>query len=332
MSIDMNKNYFKLLKGFRRQDLAQFVDDHDRLFKVAKDTEDHLAVTSHYYSVMSSVINDFFGGNFHFAAPKDKTGTMEQALYDLHQYIGQKLDLKSDVSCLDIGCGIGGVIKDLANTEATLTGITIAPNEAEMGNEDMRALGISERCSLVVGDCHNMPLNNQSFDAAYAVYALKYFPRLSGVVKEVSRILKPNGKFLIYDLIKTDKYDEKNEEHRQCVEGLEYACGMPSLHTKEEMVQAAADYGLELIEEEDLSEINGSSYHYCFSHSPLFMWLVRSPAIGHLIRLGESLNILPKGFLQFNKIFLAGTVDKIVRGGEMGILSGSQIFVFQKKN
>lgn len=40
--------------------------------------------------------------------------------------------------------------------------------------------------------------------------------------------------------------------------------------------------------------------------------------------------ILPKGFHTFNEIFLAGTVEKIVRGGEMDILSGAEIFVFEK--
>lgn len=37
--------------------------------------------------------------------------------------------------CLDIGCGIGGVILDIADFGAKLTGVTIAPNEAEIGEK-----------------------------------------------------------------------------------------------------------------------------------------------------------------------------------------------------
>lgn len=37
------------------------------------------------------------------------------------------------IQCLDIGCGIGSVMADLAKTGADLTGVTIAQNEVEMG-------------------------------------------------------------------------------------------------------------------------------------------------------------------------------------------------------
>lgn len=43
------------------------------------------------------------------------------------------MGLQEEVKCLDLGCGIGGVMRDLASTKATLTGITIAPNEEEIG-------------------------------------------------------------------------------------------------------------------------------------------------------------------------------------------------------
>jgi hypothetical protein len=51
----------------------------------------------------------------------------------------------------------------------------------------------------------------------------------------------------------------------------------------------------------------------------------------HLIKIGQTLRILPKGFYSFNKVFLSGTVDKIVKAGELGILSGAEILLFQKK-
>lgn len=56
----------------------------------------------------------------------------------------------------------------------------------------------------------------------------------------------------------------------------------------------------------------------------------RNPVVGHLIKVGQVLRILPSGFHFFNKVFLSGTVNKIVRAGEMGILSGAEILLFQK--
>ncbi|VDM80758.1 unnamed protein product [Strongylus vulgaris] len=112
---------------------TEFVEEHDRLFAEAKKSGDHLAVTAHYYSVMSTVIDEYFGGNFHFAPPRKVNMSLEEALTDLHRKIGERLGLKEGKSCVDIGCGIGGVIKDLAGTGADLTGVTIAANEVEIG-------------------------------------------------------------------------------------------------------------------------------------------------------------------------------------------------------
>jgi sterol 24-C-methyltransferase len=59
-----------------------------------------------------------------------------------------------------------------------------------------------------------MPFEDASYDSAYAIYALKYFTSLKPIMNEVARILKSDGLFVIYDLVKTDKYDENNQEHR----------------------------------------------------------------------------------------------------------------------
>jgi len=45
-------------------------------------------------------------------------------------------------------------------------------------------------------------LREASQDAAYAIYSLKYIPRLDSVMAEVARILKPGGLFVVYDLLK----------------------------------------------------------------------------------------------------------------------------------
>ncbi|KAK6744339.1 hypothetical protein RB195_011191 [Necator americanus] len=132
MAVDLKRNYVKLLMHFRRHDLAEFAEEHDKLFIEAKKSGDHLAVTSHYYSVMSTVIDEYFGGNFHFAPPKKPNMSLNEALSDLHRTIGERLGLKDGRTCVDIGCGIGGVMRDLAVTGADITGITIAANEVEI--------------------------------------------------------------------------------------------------------------------------------------------------------------------------------------------------------
>jgi cyclopropane fatty-acyl-phospholipid synthase-like methyltransferase len=89
---------------------------------------------------MSMVIDEYFNGNFHFVPPlpgpeqegtegPDAAESMETSLRRLHTRIGECLGLEAGKHCVDIGCGLGSVMQDLAHTGATLTGITIADNE-----------------------------------------------------------------------------------------------------------------------------------------------------------------------------------------------------------
>nr|QWX95826.1 methyltransferase [Strongyloides stercoralis] len=331
MSIDLTKNFLKLLYYFNRQDLVSFCQEHNFLFDQAKKTGDHGPVTTHYYGVMSGIIDEYFNGNFHFVPPKNQTILLEDALEELHKRIGEVLQLDEGKICLDIGCGIGGVIRDLADTKASIIGVTIAPNEVAIGNEELKRRKVYPKCQLIEGDCHKMPFENDKFTSAYAIYSLKYFVNLKPVLGEISRTLKNGGKFVCYDLLTTSKYNPKIDVHREQIEGLEYACGMPSLHSKEEMIKIAKECNLYLIENIDLTKETNQPFYYCFSSNKVFMWLAQSDLVGFLIKTGQALNILPKGFYEFNKIFLSGTVNKIVKSGEMGILSGGEILVFEKK-
>lgn len=58
-----------------------------------------------------------------------------------------------------------------------------------------------------------MPFEDGSFDCGYAIYSLKYFSDLEPIFKEIARVLKPGGRFVVYDLVKTSDFDEECGEH-----------------------------------------------------------------------------------------------------------------------
>jgi hypothetical protein len=105
---------------------------------------------------------------------------------------------------------------------------------------------------------------------------------------------------------------------------------MPSLHYKDELIEVAKQFGMSLISDQDLCEETGRPFHYSFSNSPSFMWMINSKVLGRLIKIAQAFKIVPKGFYQFNKVFLSGTISNLVKAGEMKILSGAEILVFQK--
>jgi hypothetical protein len=97
------------------------------------------------------------------------------------------------------------------------------------------------------------------------------------------------------------------------------------------MMEAGQEHGLPCVAEEDISTDDLNWYSYWVSN-PMLPWLVSSRAVYGLTRFGESARVLPAGFARFNDYFLAGTLRHIIRGGRMGILTGSALLTFEKSS
>ena len=322
-------NYLRLLREFRRLDLQAFCDEHQRLFQEAVDSSDHRQVTQHYYHLMASLIATYYGEGWHFCPPEHKGQSRSEANHGLYRRVARQLKLAPGQSALDVGSGVGGMLRFVARySEARLTGITLGENEVEQGNRLAAKEGLSDRCQIVRGDSQDMPFADATFDAAYAVYALKYYPNLDRVFGEVHRVLKPGARFVAYCLCKSDQYRADNPIHARLLQDFEYSTAMPPLHTIGELIDSAAKHDLSCVANEDLS--NGKLTWYAYwVRNPVLPWLVSSRLVYGLVRMSEAVRILPRGFARFNDTFLAGTMRHLIRGGRMGILTGSALLTFE---
>ena len=310
-------------------DLDTFTEDHRRLFALAKQSGDHAEVTRAYYEVLAPIIESWNGRSFHFASPVRKGQSRDDALRALHRSFAQWLQLRVGQRCLDIGCGHGAVMRDIARYSGSeMVGITIGKGEVERANQLNIENGIHKLCRVYEGDCHKLPFHDESFDSAYAIYSLKYFSDLRAPIAEAARILKPGGLFMIYDIIKTDLFDPDDAEHLAMTELFEFRCGMPSLHTSTEMAEVGAEFGLRVAAEFDASE--GMPWYHYLVDSRLYNLLALSRFGSWSNKMAERLGLAPRGFAEFSENFLSGTVKSIAECGRKGILSGSHVLVLQK--
>ncbi len=281
---------------------------------------------------MAPVIATYYGDGWHFCPPEFPGQSRQQATHHLYTLMAHQLGLDQGKHGLDIGCGVGGMLRFLAKQSgASLTGITLGQNEVEQANVAITEEGLADRCQVFQGDGRAMPFEDDSFDAAYAVYALKYFQNLDTVFEEVYRVLKPNGRFAAYCLCKSKTYSSDDPAHAMLLDEFVYSTAMPHLHTVDGMIESAKRAGLRCIEDTDISAGELTWYSY-WVRNPLLPWLVSSRLTYSLARTGEVLRILPRGFARFNDTFLAGTVRHIIQGGQMGILTGSAMLTFEKPN
>ena len=124
-----------------------------------------------------------------------------KARYDLEPYIlhfarfheGQGKDV------LEIGVGMGADYIEWAKSNPrSLTGIDLTPKAIEHTKKRLAIYGL--KSDVRVADAEELPFGDNSFDLIYSWGALHHSPNTHQGIKEVFRILRPNGtgRIMIY--------------------------------------------------------------------------------------------------------------------------------------
>ena len=106
--------------------------------------------------------------------------------------------LKEKKAILDIGTGTGIFVREYGK-KWNVTGVDISKYYLKLAND----------LKVVVGDVHELPFNDETFDVIISKSSLCYWKNPVRGINEILRVLKPNGKFLIMDLIKPGKIVSK---------------------------------------------------------------------------------------------------------------------------
>jgi ubiquinone/menaquinone biosynthesis C-methylase UbiE len=103
---------------------------------------------------------------------------------------------------LDLGCGVGDWLIEIANKHPSAKGIGLDYNlgSCEMGQKKAEAAGLGSRLEYRCVDLatDRIPLSDSSVDLITAINFHHFFPKYGdqNVTNEVFRVLKPGGKYL----------------------------------------------------------------------------------------------------------------------------------------
>jgi SAM-dependent methyltransferase len=136
--------------------------------------------------------------------PSDRAGRavlhrMNRSHAELTKWGLSHIDVGTDFTILDVGCGGGQTINTLAATaiNGKVFGIDYSDESVAVARETNRVAIERGQADIQGGTVSHLPFADKTFDLVTAVETHYYWPDLPADVREVLRVLKPGGAFLI---------------------------------------------------------------------------------------------------------------------------------------
>ena len=81
-----------------------------------------------------------------------------------------------------------------------VTGVDISDKMLDMGRVKVTVANLDGKIDLQVQDCSTLTFANESFDAVTIAFGIRNFEKLNDSLKQIHRVLKPNGHLLILEM------------------------------------------------------------------------------------------------------------------------------------
>ena len=113
----------------------------------------------------------------------------------------EKLKINEKTKILDVGSGIGGPARYIANkTGAEITAIELQSDQNNLAKELTKKCGLSNKVNHICGDILDYDFKNQTFDAVVSWLTLYHIANHEILLKKLFDLLNPNGFFYTEDI------------------------------------------------------------------------------------------------------------------------------------
>jgi cyclopropane fatty-acyl-phospholipid synthase-like methyltransferase len=154
---------------------------------------------------------------------------------------------------LDLGCGVGSSARQLvaANRGVHVLGLTITPQQVELGTKLSVAAGVEDRVKLIEADYRAIPMAGATAIGAYAIESACYDPEGGlGLIREAARVLEPGARLVVADAFRRRRLPRGAQvfERRMAAGWV-----LPGLASRDRFIDGLRGHGFELISCEDVS-------------------------------------------------------------------------------
>eukprot|EP01127_Copromyxa_protea_P005587 TRINITY_DN15486_c0_g1_i1.p2 TRINITY_DN15486_c0_g1~~TRINITY_DN15486_c0_g1_i1.p2 ORF type:complete len:358 (-),score=95.64 TRINITY_DN15486_c0_g1_i1:123-1196(-) len=290
-----------------------------------------------YYNVSTVFYEWAWGRSFHFA-PTKPYDTFQSAILRHEMRLADKIGIKAGDKVLDVGCGIGGPLSNIAlNTGGHITGLNNNSYQVSRGNKIIAECGLDKTCNFIKGDFCHMPLPDASYDKAYAIESTCHAPSREDVFAEIYRVLKPGGVFGVYEWVLTDKHDPSNPAHALAAKQIEIGNGLPATSSHRVIPAALKKVGFEVLEDEDFfANRSGEDIPWYINLTGSYLrpssfqfTPIGRPILVNLLAFAEKVGLAPVGVCKVSEMLHTGGVG-LVAGGKLGTFTPGWFFLARK--
>lgn len=136
--------------------------------------------------------------------------TIEQRIAcskEIYKIIANLAGILHKHNLLEVGCGLGygaSLISQYYQPKLVV-GVDISPDQIARAKK-YQVIGVKEgKLRFTISEAESMPFPDNSFDRIISVEAAQHFDSMNSFSKEVARILKPNGKFVMTSFFPKNK-------------------------------------------------------------------------------------------------------------------------------
>ncbi|MHA1525218.1 MAG: methyltransferase domain-containing protein [Alphaproteobacteria bacterium] len=113
------------------------------------------------------------------------------------------LGLTSNQHVLDVGCGIGGTARYLANhIGCRVTGIDLTAEYVALATDLTARTGLADRVVFKTANALDMPFQDTRFDAALCLHVAMNIHDRAGLYGQIARVMKSGARVCLYDVVR----------------------------------------------------------------------------------------------------------------------------------
>jgi len=160
----------------------------------------------------------------------------------------EKLKINEKTKILDVGSGIGGPARYLADkTGAEITAIELQSDQNNLAKDLTKKCGLSNKVNHICGDILDYDFKNQTFDAVVSWLTLYHIANHEILLKKLFDLLNPNGFFYTEDI--TSRINLSDADRKEIKKEI-YGIHLPYF---DNYISNLEQNGFKLIFSEDMS-------------------------------------------------------------------------------